>query len=567
MKSSPSFEPMEERLMLAADLAIGIAGYAALATSGTSQYAYQPGGAFQVQLTIENIGDTETAGFPYQDADDDGVQDNLGYFYTVVGLSRDLIRGNSDDIICFSQANNGLMAGDVIGATPVLDANDVEIYTTINGVWVAAMNGGFVTAHIPANTPLGSYFLFAEVDATNLITEGNEFNNVAWWVPHAFLDEGDPADPTDDFFSWDPFTAAPDIHVDIPDLTMASISGPAGAVLPAAVPRGGSLHMRVGLQNVNNGPAGGYWYEVRLSTDGVCSNNDITIARTWVDSDTAFEYNYAQNPVGGRAQQPTFLDTIWAVIPASTPLGTYRILAMADVDGQVTEVNEANNAGQYLATIQVTGAPVQVTVLPLTPPAPPGAPQAPAGITDQARELSWSAVGESEDVQMWALGPQGWKKVGGVVSGKNGSVSWEDSTGVYGFAAEVAGNQMQSMVAAADLAVVAVSPSPVVAPVANGIVIDLLRPAAGETLSLASPMEITWNAVLPAGLDLDVVVWARGETTDWFPVSVRLAAATESYTWDLPNSGLDAGRYLISLHWINGSTLGASTTADWVLLA
>ena len=167
-----------------------------------------------------------------------------------------------------------------------------------------------LTVTIPANMPLGAYYLLACADDTTSVTESNESNNC--------------------------LASTSTVLVTRPDLIEAGLSEP-----PATVARGGSFGVTETVVNqspVTAGPSSTTRFY--LSVDGVAKTKRLNGTR-------------AVGVFGPGASSTASPATIVSV-PNNTALGTYRLLACADDTTSVIEIDETNNCLASSGTIVVT---------------------------------------------------------------------------------------------------------------------------------------------------------------------------------------------------------------------
>jgi len=110
--------------------------------------SYSPGDSFGFTIGGGNAGPGNAYAF-------DG-QGNPIPFYIEVRLSRDLIWGNSDDVVLWQQAFGSMLGG-------------------------GASGGGMdVSVTLPLEVSSGLYYLVGKLDATDVVVESNKVNNTLW---------------------------------------------------------------------------------------------------------------------------------------------------------------------------------------------------------------------------------------------------------------------------------------------------------------------------------------------------------------------------------------------------
>ncbi len=198
-----------------------------------------------------------------------------------------------------------------LSANAVKDGSDTLLTgsRSVPSMIGGALSAGSKTVTIPATTAAGTYFLLACADDTGTVTEVSETNNCR--------------------------ASGTQVTVGQPDLTATVSSGPSWAV------PGGAFSVTSTVSNTGT-VATGVNSTVRfyLSLDSVKSASDHLLGGTRTVTSLA---------PGSSSQGGTNL-----TIPASTPLGIYRVLACADATNQVAETSETNNCGASAQTTQIT---------------------------------------------------------------------------------------------------------------------------------------------------------------------------------------------------------------------
>ena len=178
----------------------------------------------------------------------------------------------------------------------VIDAPDYPLGTrAVPALAANTSSAALTTLAVPANTPIGSYYVLAKADGSNTIAETQEGNNVRIAGP---------------------------VRVG-PDLTMSSLAA------PAVVGDGATVSVSDTTSNVGGADAGPSRTAFYLSTN------------TGLDA--------TEQLIGGRDVGPVPVGASSAssatpvVIPAGTIAGVYYILAKADQNNTVIESQESNN--------------------------------------------------------------------------------------------------------------------------------------------------------------------------------------------------------------------------------
>ncbi len=201
------------------------------------------------------------------------------------------------------------------------NADDVVITTTrsVASLAVGASNTATSNLTIPTTTPTGNYYVCAKSDSANTVVETDESNNT--------------------------LCSPGTVTVPPPDLVMTAVSTTTTAVAP-----GKTLSLSNTVKNQGGSKAGAFTIGFHLSTNTTYGDVD-DVAMTATRSLTSLA-------VGASS---TVLTTL--TVPATTPLGTYYVCAMADSGGTVAESNEGNNTFCTTATIQVTRPDLMMTAV------------------------------------------------------------------------------------------------------------------------------------------------------------------------------------------------------------
>jgi subtilase family serine protease len=176
----------------------------------------------------------------------------------------------------------------------LLDAGDPLVGTrAVDGLAIGAASTGSASLVLPDNLAAGSYFLFAKADGAAQLTEVNESNN----------------------------TRATIVSVG-PDLVISALAAPA-----AAAP-GGSIVVTETTTNQGAGAALPSNTTFYLSTNTALDTSDLRLQSRSVPALAA----------GGLSSATTTV-----TLPAALATATYYLLAQADGDATIGEVNEINN--------------------------------------------------------------------------------------------------------------------------------------------------------------------------------------------------------------------------------
>jgi subtilase family serine protease/subtilisin family serine protease len=227
-----------------------------------------------------------------------------------------------------------------LSADPVLDASDVLMGSRAIGPLAAgASDSGSASLVIPAGTGAGLYYVFAKADAANAVSEISESNNTLYALVRV----------------------GPDLLISV--LTIPSAAG-AGQVITVSDT----------TRNIGGGTAAASTTRFYLSTNTLVDAGDIALASRAVPALAAGASDSA---------------TIGITIPAGTAAGAYYLIAMADADNVVGEVQELNNT--FARALQI-GA--DLSVASVTAPTDAGAGQV-VTFTDTTKNVGAGAAGAS----------------------------------------------------------------------------------------------------------------------------------------------------------------------------
>jgi len=227
---------------------------------------------------------------------------------------------------------------------PLKSAGDILLGggRTLPGLVPHGVSTGTVSVLIPSTTPVGTYFLLACADAAGLVAESDDTDNCR--------------------------AAGGTLRVGRPDLVVTAVSDPP----PTAIP-GSNFLVTDTVRNQSDFVAGASWVQYYLSLDGVKSGEDRLLV--------------GSRPVPGPLPPNTpSSGTILVVIPTTTPIGTYYLLACTDNTAWVIESNDANNCRASGGTVQVGRPDLVVTAL--SDPVPAAVPGTTFTVRDTVRNQS-----------------------------------------------------------------------------------------------------------------------------------------------------------------------------------
>ena len=242
----------------------------------------------------------------------------IGTDMTVSSMSAPSSTGSGKSFIVTGVTkNNG--PGDAAASTTrlyfsnddILDGTDIMLGDiSVPFLSPATTSSGSLTVTVPAVPFAGTYYLLAQADTVNTVSELNETNNVT----------------------------ARSIQVG-PDLQVTSMG------VPSTGGSGKSITVTDTTKNTGAGDSAASITRFYLSADNMLDSGDSVLADRSVPALAA----------GSSSSGSTTM-----TIPAGLASGTYYLISQADVDNFVSELNEGNN--KVIRTIQL-GADMQCTTL------------------------------------------------------------------------------------------------------------------------------------------------------------------------------------------------------------
>jgi subtilisin family serine protease len=190
------------------------------------------------------------------------------------------------------------------------DGSDVLLtgYRSLAALTNGATSSGPRTVAVPATAPLGTYRLLACADDLLVVKESNEANNC--------------------------LASAAGVLIGWPDLSTTAVSNP-----PAAAAPGTSFSVTDAVQNLGTTGAAASISRYYLSLDALKDGSDLLLT--------------AYRSIPSLAVGATSSGSLTVTVPATTALGSYRVLACADIGLTVKESDEANNCLASSATVTV----------------------------------------------------------------------------------------------------------------------------------------------------------------------------------------------------------------------
>ena len=209
---------------------------------------------------------------------------------------------------------NSSTVGFYLSTNPVFDASDV-LLTTYAGGTLGAFQYNYRSAYpvIPANTVPGSYYVLFVADPQNVVAEINETNNVRSLSLTVQA-------PTVDLLVQNPY------------------------LNPVSVAPGNNTSASCSLVNQGNALVNAATVGYYLSTNAVLDASDVLLGST-------------TGPLYGNGYVSRYQNL---TVPASTPIGSYYLLFVADYQNQVAETNEANNVAS--TPLQVVAPGIDLTI-------------------------------------------------------------------------------------------------------------------------------------------------------------------------------------------------------------
>jgi large repetitive protein len=189
----------------------------------------------------------------------------------------------------------------------VIDTGDTFLgFRTVASLAAGASSAATTTVTIPANTTPGTYYLGAIADRLDSIPESDDANNA-----------GAALTPIE-------------IALYQPDLVITVVSG------PVTVTSGGTVAIANTVRNQGPAPATSFTVSLYLSTDSTITTGDTLLGSRMVAS------------LGAGASSAATTSVTISAAP-----GTYYLGVIADPGMTLTELNEGNNAGSALNTIEI----------------------------------------------------------------------------------------------------------------------------------------------------------------------------------------------------------------------
>jgi subtilase family serine protease len=235
-------------------------------------------------------------------------------------------------------------SGFYLSTNPTWEASDVLLAErSVAALTPGATQSASTPVTIPSGTAAGVYYILARADAQNLIGETQEGNNVSY----ATIQVG-------------------------PDLVVQSLTAPT----PNTVGAGATFAVTDTTRNQGGGAVAASTTRLYLSTNTLFDPGDTPLA---------------ERAVPALAPATSSSGPTAVTIPAGTSAGVYYILAKADADNLLGEIQEGNNV--TYATIQV-GADLVISSLTVPTPNTTGA-GASISVTDTTRNQGGGAAAAS----------------------------------------------------------------------------------------------------------------------------------------------------------------------------
>jgi len=186
-----------------------------------------------------------------------------------------------------------------------LDASDILLGSRSAGpIAAGGSTSGPTSLTIPAGTPTGTYYIIAQADYDNQVSETNETNNSR---------------------------GSGQVRIG-PDLVVSAVS------VPSIAESGGMIQVTDTTKNQGLGDAGGSTTAIFFSTSVVFNSSTAkNIGTRLVPALTAGQSDTAKT---------------WVTLPGNLAPGTYYIFASADTNNEVVEASESNNTSSF-ASVKV----------------------------------------------------------------------------------------------------------------------------------------------------------------------------------------------------------------------
>ncbi len=230
------------------------------------------------------------------------------------GLPADVLRGgsfsltdvlaNTGDAVAGPSTTSFALSAD---ATP---GGDLPLAGTrsVGAVAPGATSAASVSVTVPSGTAPGVYRVVACADSTGAVTEWDETDNCA--------------------------VSTDTLQVTAPNLRVTALSNP-----PSSVVRGRTMQVQDSTRNVGLAPAVASVTRYRLSLNGTLDAGDVLLT--------------GARSVSALAPGASATGSKTVRVPASMPVGTYRLLACADDTRLVAEGSESDNCRASTFTVRV----------------------------------------------------------------------------------------------------------------------------------------------------------------------------------------------------------------------
>ena len=206
-------------------------------------------------------------------------------------------------------AAGAFTVGYYLSADQQKNAGDLPLGSrSVSSLSAGQTSNGNLTTTVPSTTPPGTYYVLSCADDSSTVSETNESNNCR--------------------------ASATTVQVTLPDLVITAVTNP-----PATAAGGGTFRVTDTVKNLGTVTAGATTVRYYLSSDPQKGGGDVLLGG----------FRSVSSLTAGK----TSSGNVTVTIPAGTLAGTYYLLACADDQNVVVELNETNNCLSSAGTVIV----------------------------------------------------------------------------------------------------------------------------------------------------------------------------------------------------------------------